>query len=131
MTERVTVELLPLWFLHCTRGHRESRLDSGRLYAFEAQVPAVAEAKIRGLEDHYGISDGRTLAFWRVHRSLDVRHAEGERATLAELAGREPEAVLSAAEEALEWAAWNGCRARPKLARCRRLRDGAPGAVSF
>jgi pyrroloquinoline-quinone synthase len=76
------------------------------IYAYEAQVPAVAEAKIRGLTDHYGISDGRSLAFWHVHRSLDVRHAEGERATLAELAGQAPDGAVSAAEQALE--AWWG-----------------------
>ena len=76
------------------------------LYAYESQVPAVAEAKIRGLKEHYDISNGPTLSFWHVHGSLDVQHAAGERATLAALAESEPEEALSATRDALD--AWWG-----------------------
>ncbi len=76
------------------------------LYAYESQVPAVAEAKIRGLKEHYDISNGPTLAFWHVHGSLDVQHAAGERATLAALAEKEPEEAFSATRDALD--AWWG-----------------------
>ncbi len=76
------------------------------LYAYESQVPAVAEAKIRGLKEHYDISNGPTLSFWHVHASLDVEHAAGERATLAKLAEHDPEAAVSATRDALD--AWWG-----------------------
>jgi pyrroloquinoline-quinone synthase len=72
------------------------------VYAYEAQVPAIAEAKIRGLREHYDVSDGYSLAFWHVHQSLDVEHAAGERTMLAEVAEREPDAAVAGAEQALE-----------------------------
>lgn len=52
------------------------------LYAYESQVPAIAERKIDGLKRHYGIKNERTLAFFTVHREVDLEHAEAERAAL-------------------------------------------------
>jgi pyrroloquinoline-quinone synthase len=74
------------------------------IHAYERQVPAVATAKIAGLESHYGIHDQRTLEFWEVHRSLDEHHAAGERAVLADTPEEDREAVLEATHEALN--AW-------------------------
>ncbi|MFN2544625.1 MAG: CADD family putative folate metabolism protein [Actinomycetota bacterium] len=71
------------------------------IHAYERQVPAVAEAKINGLAEHYGIDDERTVAFWKVHRSLDVEHAETERGALEEASS---EAVLEGTRRALD--AW-------------------------
>jgi pyrroloquinoline-quinone synthase len=51
---------------------------AGALYAFESQVPAVAEAKIRGLRDHYGLQDPRSIAFFTVHQTLDQQHSAAE-----------------------------------------------------
>jgi pyrroloquinoline-quinone synthase len=76
------------------------------LYAYESQVPAIAEAKIRGLKEHYDTSNGPTLSFWHVHASLDVQHAAGERATLAALAESEPDQAIAATRDALD--AWWG-----------------------
>ena len=76
------------------------------LHAYERQVPAVAGAKIEGLRTHYGIDDRRTLAFWEVHRTLDVEHAEHERELLAEAGANDPEIVLEATGDALD--AWWG-----------------------
>jgi pyrroloquinoline-quinone synthase len=76
------------------------------VHAYEQQVPAVAEAKIDGLRTHYGVTDHRTLAFWEVHRELDVEHAGAERAILKRLADSDPEAATTATSEALE--AWWG-----------------------
>ena len=76
------------------------------LYAYESQVPAVAEAKIRGLKEHYDISNGPTLSFWHVHGSLDVQHAAGERTALAAVAEPDPEEAIGATRDALD--AWWG-----------------------
>jgi pyrroloquinoline-quinone synthase len=46
----------------------------GALYAYEAQVPEVAESKLRGLREKYNINDEKTLAFFEVHKSADVEH---------------------------------------------------------
>ena len=45
------------------------------IYAYEAQIPAVASAKIDGLKQFYGICDDRGLAFFRVHEEADVWHS--------------------------------------------------------
>ena len=74
------------------------------IHAYEAQVPEVARAKIDGLRQHYGVDDGRTLAFWNVHERLDVEHSGAERAMLEDLANDDPEAVLQATDQALS--AW-------------------------
>ena len=71
------------------------------IHAYERQVPAVADAKIRGLREHYGVTEPRTVAFWEVHRGLDVEHAEAERSLLA---GMEPQAVVDGTRTALD--AW-------------------------
>src|SRR5439155_18475994 len=79
----------------------ESAAGLGAIHAYERQVPAVADAKIRGLRDHYGVTEQRTLSFWEVHRGLDVEHADAERAHLAAM---EPESVLAGTRAALD--AW-------------------------
>ena len=52
------------------------------VWAYEAQVPEVAEQKIEGLQQHYGITDGRTLEFFRVHQEADVHHQRTEEAII-------------------------------------------------
>ncbi len=51
------------------------------LYAYESQIPAVAESKIEGLRNFYGIDDACGLAYFKVHRE----HAEVERRLLTSL----------------------------------------------
>jgi pyrroloquinoline-quinone synthase len=78
------------------------------IYAYESQLPAVAEAKIAGLEAHYGFGARREgLAFFEVHRTIDVRHAAEERRILESAGeGETSSAATDWAERALE-AWWN------------------------
>ncbi|MBK7842483.1 MAG: CADD family putative folate metabolism protein [Bdellovibrionales bacterium] len=46
----------------------------GALYAYESQVPEIADSKLEGLRLRYGIDDERTLAFFEVHRKADIEH---------------------------------------------------------
>lgn len=79
-----------------------ARMDTGLavagLYCYETQIPAVASAKIAGLEENYGVHDAATLRYFRVHESADVEHSA------------QWEAVLKSAEvdprEAAEVADW-------------------------
>jgi pyrroloquinoline-quinone synthase len=71
------------------------------LYAYERQVPAVAQAKIDGLRAFYGITDGPGLQFFEVHSSLDVEHAAAERKIVEELGLDDEEAVVAASSAAL------------------------------
>jgi pyrroloquinoline-quinone synthase len=72
------------------------------VYAYEAQVPSVAKAKIDGLKANYGIEDPSTLTFFEVHAELDVEHADAERRMIADLGEGHEEAVLTAVDEALD-----------------------------
>ncbi len=66
--------------------YRESARNSpvaagvAAVYAYEAQVPRVAQAKIDGLRANYGIEDRPALSFFEVHAALDVEHSAAERA---------------------------------------------------
>lgn len=83
---------------------REAPVAAGvaAVYAYERQVPAVAQAKIDGLRDRYGITDERTLGFFETHAFLDVEHSEAERRIVRELGPDDEEAVVAAATSALD-----------------------------
>lgn len=50
----------------------------GALLAYESQIPKVAQTKREGLKDFYGIEDERSVAFFRVHESIDILHQQVE-----------------------------------------------------
>jgi pyrroloquinoline-quinone synthase len=85
---------------------REAPVAAGvaAVYAYERQVPAVAQAKIDGLQQHFDVDDPRTLAFFETHATLDVEHSAAERRIIQETANGDQDAVLAATEQALD--AW-------------------------
>jgi pyrroloquinoline-quinone synthase len=72
------------------------------LYAYERQVPDVAVTKIAGLNQFYGISAPRDVAFFTVHQQADVWHSAVTRELIAKYAVTEDAAqsALLAATEA-------------------------------
>jgi pyrroloquinoline-quinone synthase len=89
----------------------------GALYAYESQFPAVANVKIQGLIDRYGITDEETLRFFRVHESADIEHSAVCRTLLDRLPEDQREESIAAGEE-LAGALWNflsGVEARASL----------------
>jgi len=48
----------------------------GALYAYERQVPEIADTKIKGLVDHYDVSSDKGLEYFVVHKDADVEHRE-------------------------------------------------------
>ena len=44
------------------------------LYTYERQIPEIAETKIRGLKNHYGVSSKEGLEFFEVHKAADQYH---------------------------------------------------------
>jgi len=77
------------------------------IYAYERQVPDVAQSKIDGLLAHYDVQEGPALSFFKVHGVLDIEHSGEEREMLGELvsAGNvDQEGVSAAAQRALD--AW-------------------------
>ena len=62
-------------FFHglATEGTPEAALAA--FYAYESQVPRVAEAKARGLREWYGADDA-ACAYFTVHQMADVAHSQ-------------------------------------------------------
>ncbi|MBI5073296.1 CADD family putative folate metabolism protein [Candidatus Woesearchaeota archaeon] len=48
---------------------------AGALAAYESQIPKIAEKKLHGLKQNYGIDDERGAEFFKLHGVLDVKHA--------------------------------------------------------
>ena len=97
--------------------HQSYAAGLGALYAYESQFPGVASAKIEGLINRYGISEERTLRFFRVHESADVEHSAVCRSLLDRLPEDENAEAVAAGEE-LAGALWNflsGVEARATL----------------
>lgn len=95
---------------------RESSYLAGTaaLLAYEAQVPEVAEAKIAGLRQFYGVNDQRGLAFFQVHLQADRFHAETARQILQEqITPENTDEVVTACEHALSalWGMLDGVSA--------------------
>ena len=77
------------------------------LYAYESQIPAVAEAKIDGLQRFYGIADAKGLAYFNVHVEADREHSAVERRLLEESVTDENFSIAAGAvDETLE-ALWD------------------------
>jgi pyrroloquinoline-quinone synthase len=78
------------------------------MYAYEAQVPEVATEKINGLRDRYGIEDQRTLAFFTVHSTVDLKHSSHEREAIRRTTttNADADAAETATKKALD--AWWG-----------------------
>lgn len=71
------------------------------LYAYESQVPEIAETKIDGLKRFYGVSQPEALAYFAVHEETDKLHRAAWRTWLEQYAGGDEEEILSTANEAL------------------------------
>ncbi len=85
-------------------------------YAYESQVPRVAQEKDRGLRELYG-GDEKTRAYFTLHTTADVYHSQVWRKQLQKRIAANPEAAekaLTAAESAAKalWNALDGIEAR-------------------
>ena len=59
-------------------------------YAYESQVPRVAQEKARGLRELYG-ADEKTYAYFTLHTTADVYHSGVWRQQLAKLLEKNPD----------------------------------------
>jgi pyrroloquinoline-quinone synthase len=69
----------------------------GALYAYESQIPEIAQSKISGLIEHYQVSDARTLQFFEVHKTADIYHREAIEKIIDALPEKEKQEALAAA----------------------------------
>jgi pyrroloquinoline-quinone synthase len=85
-------------------------------YAYESQVPRIAQQKERGLREMYG-ADDKTCGYFSLHATADVYHSKIWRTQLEKRIAAHPEtaeAALNAAEDAARmlWLALDGIEAR-------------------
>jgi len=85
-------------------------------YAYESQVPRVAQEKDRGLHELYG-ADEKTRAYFTLHTTADVYHSQLWRKQLEQRIQKNPDAAekaLAAGEGAAKalWNALDGIEAR-------------------
>ncbi len=70
-----------------------------RLYAIESGQPQISRIKREGLAEYYGVGDGAGNAYFQVHESLDVEHAEAGRELIERhLEGADEDVLVGAAE---------------------------------
>jgi pyrroloquinoline-quinone synthase len=103
------------WFQSVAReGTPEEALAA--FYAYESQVPRVAQEKDRGLRELYG-ADEKTRGYFTLHATADVYHAQVWRKQLERQITANPETAekaLAAAESAAKalWAVLDGFETR-------------------
>ena len=71
--EKFTTEMIDNFFKYGRASYAEGLAS---LYTYERQIPEIAEIKIRGLKNHYGVSSKEGLEFFEVHKAADVYHRE-------------------------------------------------------
>jgi len=71
--EKFTTEMINNFFKNGRASYAEGLAS---LYTYERQIPEIAETKIRGLKNHYGVSSKEGLEFFEVHKAADVYHRE-------------------------------------------------------
>jgi len=84
--EKFTNELIDNFFKNGRSSYAEGLAS---LYTYERQIPEIAETKIRGLKNHYGVSSKEGLEFFEVHKAADVYHREACEKLLDDLSSEE------------------------------------------
>jgi pyrroloquinoline-quinone synthase len=103
-------------YFHRTASEGTPEEALAAFYAYESQVPRVAQEKARGLHEMYG-ADEKTCGYFTLHASADVYHANVWRQQLEKQLAANPEAAekaLAAGEAAAKslWNALDGIEAR-------------------
>ena len=69
--EKYTSDLIDNFFKYGRSSYAEGLAS---LYTYERQVPEVADTKIKGLKQHYGVTSKEALEFFETHKKADVYH---------------------------------------------------------
>ena len=84
--EKFTNELIDNFFKNGRASYAEGLAS---LYTYERQIPEIAETKIRGLKNHYGVTSKEGLKFFEVHKAADVYHRQACEKLLDSLSKKE------------------------------------------
>jgi pyrroloquinoline-quinone synthase len=99
-----TKNLIDIFRSVCREGATAEGLAA--LYAYESQIPAVSESKIKGLIENYNVTAPRDYEYFSVHVEADREHSAAERRMLAEYVTNENAAPVSAAVSRILDALW-------------------------
>ena len=103
-------------YFHGVAGSGTPEEALAAFYAYESQVPRVAQEKARGLQQMYG-ADEKTRGYFTLHSTADVYHSRVWRQQLSKRLEANPqtaEKALAAGESAAKtlWRALDGIEAR-------------------
>ena len=101
--EKFTTELIENFFKNGRTSYAEGLAS---LYTYERQIPEIAETKIRGLKNHYGVTSKEGLKFFEVHKAADVYHREACEKLLDGLSKKEQEKAEKSALSTAKYL-WN------------------------
>jgi len=101
--EKFTTELIENFFKNGRASYAEGLAS---LYTYERQIPEIAETKIRGLKNHYGVTSEKGLKFFEVHKAADVYHREACEKLLDGLSKEEQEKAEKSALSTAKYL-WN------------------------
>ena len=101
--EKFTAELIDNFFKNGRASYAEGLAS---LYTYERQIPEIAETKIRGLKNHYGVTSEKGLKFFEVHKAADVYHREACEKLLDGLSKEEQEKAEKSALSTAKYL-WN------------------------
>ena len=101
--EKFTSELIDNFFKNGRSSYAEGLAS---LYTYERQIPEIAETKIRGLKNHYGVSSKKGLEFFEVHKAADVYHREACEKLLDDLSPEEQKKAEASALSTAKYL-WN------------------------
>ena len=88
----------------CSEGTTTEGLAA--LYAYESQIPAVSESKIKGLVENYNVTNPADYEYFTVHVEADREHSAAERQMLSQYVNDENAAPTSQAVSRILDALW-------------------------
>jgi pyrroloquinoline-quinone synthase len=88
----------------CAEGKTAEGLAA--LYAYESQIPAVSESKIKGLVENYNVTAPRDYEYFSVHVEADREHSAAERQMLSDYVNDDNAVPVSAAVNRILDALW-------------------------
>ena len=101
--EKFTTELIENFFKNGRASYAEGLAS---LYTYERQIPEIAETKIRGLKNHYGVTSKKGLKFFEVHKTADVYHRQACEQLLDSMSKKEQEKAEKSALSTAKYL-WN------------------------
>jgi pyrroloquinoline-quinone synthase len=99
-----TANLIKTFRAACSEGSTADGIAA--LYAYESQIPAVSESKIKGLIENYNVTAARDYEYFSVHVEADREHSAAERQMLSGHVNDDNAAPVSAAVDRILDALW-------------------------